>query len=109
MPPTLTTRALAPAAPGPLGEAARAHWQLAISRLSPNALFAEATLAILNPATRALGPVFSSQLEGAILGAPLPVGQSLLLIWPQLAGLAAAVILLFTAAYVAFQRQEIRA
>ena len=105
----LATEALAPATPGPLGEAARAHWQLAISRVSPNVLFAEATLAILNPATRALGPVFFSQLDGAILGAPLPVGQSLLLIWPQLTGLAAAVILLFTAAYVAFQRQEIRA
>lgn len=105
----LAAEALGPAAPGPFGEAARAQWQLAISRVSPNVLFAEATLAILNPATRALGPVFFSQLEGAILGAPLPVGQSLLLIWPQLTGLAAAVILLFTAAYVAFQRQEIRA
>ncbi|HEX7054985.1 MAG TPA: ABC transporter permease [Burkholderiales bacterium] len=105
----LAAEAVGPSAPGPFGDAARAQFQLGLSRVSPNVLFAEATLAILNPATRALGPVFFSQLEGAILGAPLPLGQSLLLIWPQLAGLAAAVILLFTVAYVVFQRQEIRA
>lgn len=80
-----------------------------LSRLSPNRLFAETTLAILNPATRALGPVLSSQVEGAISGSPLPLGQSVLLIWPQLTGLIAAMVLLFTLAYVAFQRQEVRA
>ena len=95
--------------PGPLGELERAELQLALARLSPNVLFAEATLAILNPATRTLGPVFFSQLQGALLGAPLPLGQSLLLIWPQVTGLFAAVILMFTVTYVLFQRQEIRA
>lgn len=44
-----------------------------------------------------------------MLGTPLPLSQSLLLIWPQLTGLMALVILLFTLAYVAFQRQEVRA
>lgn len=39
----------------------------------------------------------------------LPLGQSLLLIWPQLTGLLAAVIVMFTIAYALFQRQEIRA
>lgn len=105
----LAAELLVPQAGDPLAQLARANVQLAVSRLSPNVLFAEATLAILNPATRALGPVFFSQLEGAVLGTPLPFGQSLLLIWPQVTGLAAAVILLFTGAYVAFQRQEIRA
>jgi ABC-2 type transport system permease protein len=80
-----------------------------LNRLSPNTLFAEATLALLNPSTRALGPVFVFQLQGALLGAPLPVAQSFLLIWPQLAGLIAAVVVLFTVGYVLFQRQEIRA
>jgi len=82
---------------------------LGITRLSPNRLFAETTLAFLDPSTRALGPVLSSQLEGAISGAPLPLSQSLLLIWPQLTGLLAAMVLLFTLAYVLFQRQEVRA
>lgn len=82
---------------------------LDISRLSPNRLFAETTIAILDPSTRALGPVLSTELEGAITGAPLPLGQSILLVWPQFTGLIAAMVLLFTLAYVSFQRQEVRA
>jgi ABC-2 type transport system permease protein len=80
-----------------------------IDRLSPNTLYAETALALLQPATRALGPVLMSQLQGAVLGAPLPVTQSFVLIWPQLTGLIAATILIFAIAYVLFQRQEIRA
>lgn len=80
-----------------------------IARLSPNTLFSEATLAILNPATRSLGLIFQSQLEGAVLGLPLPFDQSALLIWPQLSGLVAAMVVVYTIAYVSFQRQEIRA
>ena len=45
----------------------------------------------------------------AVMGAPLPFSQSLILIWPHLTGLIAAVILLFVVAYVLFQRQEVRA
>jgi ABC-2 type transport system permease protein len=82
---------------------------LTLARFSPNTLFSETTLAILYPNTRSLGPVLFNQIQGALLGAPLPLGQSLLLIWPQLTGLFSAMIVLFTAAYVLFQRQEIRA
>jgi len=95
--------------PSPLAQVERAELQLALSRLSPVVLFGEATLAVLNPTTRVLGPVFYSQLEGMVLGSPLPLGQSLLLIWPQVTGLLAAVIVTFTLAYVFFQRQEVRA
>ena len=80
-----------------------------IAAASPNTLFADATLAILHPATRALGLVYRSQLEGALLGTPLPLGQSLALVWPQVTGLIAATIVVFTLGYVSFQRQEIRA
>jgi len=83
--------------------------QQIIDRLSPNTLYAESALALLHPATRALGPVLISQLQGALLGAPLPASQSFLLIWPQLTGLVAATIVIFVIAYIAFQRQEIRA
>lgn len=83
--------------------------QQIIDRLSPNTLYAETALALLQPATRALGPVLLSQLQGAVLGAPLPVTQSFVLIWPQLTGLIAATILIYAIAYVLFQRQEIRA
>ncbi|HTQ33242.1 MAG TPA: ABC transporter permease [Stellaceae bacterium] len=83
--------------------------QQIVDRLSPNTLYAETALALLQPATRALGPVLLSQLQGAVLGSPLPVTQSFVLIWPQLTGLIAATILIFAIGYVLFQRQEIRA
>jgi len=88
---------------------AQVRTELLLERLSPNTLFAEATIALLNPAVRSLGIVLPSQLEGAVLGTPLPLNQSLLLIWPHLTGLIAATILLFAVGYVLFQRREIRA
>jgi len=83
--------------------------QQVLARLSPNTLFGEAVLGILHPETRALGPVFIDQLQGAVMGAPLPLGQSMLLVWPQLTGLVAGAIGLFVATFVVFQRQEVRA
>jgi ABC-2 type transport system permease protein len=80
-----------------------------ISRVSPNTLYGEMTLGLLSPGTRSFGLIFLSQLQGAVMGAPLPFSQSALLIWPQLAGMFAAMLVVFTIAYVAFQRQEIRA
>jgi ABC-2 type transport system permease protein len=82
--------------------------QLTLSRFSPSMLYGEAVQAILHPTTRSLGLVFVDQLQGAI-GTPLALGQSLLLVWPQMTGLVAAAIILFVIAYVAFQRQEVRA
>jgi ABC-2 type transport system permease protein len=80
-----------------------------LARLSPSTLFGEIVLAILDPTTRTLGPVYLDQLQGAVMGAPLPLGQSLLVAWPQIVGLIAASILLFVGGYVVFQRQEVRA
>jgi ABC-2 type transport system permease protein len=80
-----------------------------LSRLSPSTLFGEVVVAILTPTTRSLGPIFLSQLQGAVLGAPLPLGESLIIAWPQIVGLIASTILLFVAGYVIFQRQEVRA
>jgi ABC-2 type transport system permease protein len=80
-----------------------------LSRISPSTMFGEIVLAILNPSTRTLGPIYLSQLQGAVLGAPLPLGQSLLIAWPQIVGLIAGTIILFVIGYVTFQRQEVRA
>jgi len=80
-----------------------------LARISPSTLFGETVLAILHPSTRTLGPVYLSQLQGAVIGAPLPLTQSILVAWPQIVGMIAASILLFVGAYVAFQRQEVRA
>jgi ABC-2 type transport system permease protein len=88
---------------------AQAQVGLVLSRLSPNTLYAEAMVALLQPTVRSLGLILPSQMEGAVMGAPLPLGQSVLLMWPQLTGLIAVTILLFALGYVLFQRQEIRA
>lgn len=88
---------------------ARAELEQSLTRLSPNTLYVESMLALLQPAIRSFGIILPSQMAGAILGAPLPLRQSVLLMWPQLTGLIAATILLFAFCYVLFQRQEIRA
>ena len=80
-----------------------------LARLSPSTLFGEIVLALLNPATRTLGPIYLSQLQGAVMGAPLPLSESLLIAWPQIVGLIASTILMFVIGYVVFQRQEVRA
>lgn len=86
-----------------------AQWNLALNRLSPTLLYGEAVETLLNPQVRALGPLLLEQVIGAVPGAPLPLGQSLLLIWPHLTALAAAMLICFMVAYIAFMRQEIRA
>ncbi len=83
--------------------------QSMLERLSPNTLFGESVIGLLNPETRTLGPILQNQMRGAVTGAPLPFGQSLLLIWPQATGLVAGMIALFSAAYIIFQREEVRA
>ena len=83
-------------------------WQQALARLSPVTLYGEAVVAMLNPEAQSLTNVLA-QFQGRVLGAPLPLGQSILSAWPQIVSLIAATILLFVAGYVAFQRQEVRA
>lgn len=46
------------------------------------------------------------QMQGAIVGAPLPTVQSLLVVLAANSGLDAAMILVFTLAYVVFQRRR---
>ncbi len=84
------------------------QWTTALQRLSPNQLFTEVVLATLSPTTRSVGPVFLEQLQGAVNG-PLPLRERLAIAWPQGVALVAGTIVLFTAGYVVFQRQEVRA
>jgi ABC-2 type transport system permease protein len=83
------------------------HLRLNLLRLLPNELFSEATTTLLMPSVRSLGPLTMEQVYGTIPG-PLPLGQSLLLVWPQVTGLIAASILCFVLSYVLFMRREIR-
>ena len=106
----LLAQSLWPAQPGVSATIlVQANREMVLNRLSPNTLYGEAMLALLNPSVRSLGLVLPMQLQGAVLGAPLPLSQSVLLIWPHLTGLIAAIILLFAVGYILFQRQEVRA
>jgi ABC-2 type transport system permease protein len=106
----LIAGAIAPIDPlNPMTVLTQFEWQQSIARISPQTLYGEVTAMLLDPAARSVGPLFYDQLEGAIIGAPLPTAQSLLIVWPQISGLVAAMLVLFTVAYVAFQRQEVRA
>lgn len=96
-------------ADNPFAEIAQVQLRMFLSRLSPNTLYAETILSLLNPEVRSLGPVLVTQLEGAVLGTPLPLSQSLLLVWPQLTSLVSVLLILFAVTYVQFQRQEVRA
>lgn len=80
---------------------------LGLSRISPYTLFNEATSTLLMPSVRNLGPLTTEQAYGAI-DSPLPFGQSLLLVWPQVTGLIALTLASFAISYVMFLRQEIR-
>ena len=80
-----------------------------LSRLSPSTLYGETVLAILNPQIPTLGPIYISQLQGRVMGAPLQFWDSVILAWPQIVGLIAGTIVLFVIGYVVFQRQEVRA
>jgi ABC-2 type transport system permease protein len=78
-----------------------------LMRLSPSQLFSEATTTMLTPSVRSLGPLTMKQVAGAI-PSPLPLGQSLLLVWPQVTFLVAATLICFGISYMLFMKKEIR-
>ena len=82
--------------------------ELAVNRLSPYYLYSEAVTTIMNPGVRSVNVITVESLSGAISGY-LSLGQSLLLVWPHLAGLFALMLATFAGSYVCFMRQEIRA
>lgn len=83
------------------------HFIMNLMRVVPSQLFSDATTTLLMPSVRSLGPLTMEQVYGAVPN-PLPLGQSLLLVWPQLTGLIAATVLCFALSYFSFMRKEIR-
>ena len=89
--------------------------QQILARFAPSALFNEIVAVVLDPSVRstqqsmfaAMGLVLIER--GAIPDAPIPLLQSLLVVWGQIVGLVAGTILLFVTGYIVFQRQEVRA
>lgn len=80
-----------------------------LMRLSPNYLFSESTTILLTPHVKTTNPfgLTMEQSAGSIVS-PLPIDQSLLLIWPQLTGMIAATLICFAISYIMFMRQDIR-
>lgn len=98
-----------PAEPPPQLELRHAALETWLSRVSPAYLYREVTVTLLTPEVRALGPILITELEGALLDGALSLGQSLLLIWPQLLAMLGGTLALFCASYVLFMRREVRA
>ncbi|WP_209435578.1 ABC transporter permease [Pedobacter kyungheensis] len=80
---------------------------LNILRIAPNQLYSDAATTLLMPSVRSLGPMSMEQLSGAI-PAPLPVKESLMIVWPQISGMIAFSVACFALAYYLFMRREIR-
>src|SRR5262249_7055030 len=89
--------------------------QQAFARLSPGVLFNEVVAVLLDPSIRSTQQSMLASFglalieRGAVPDAPIPLLQSVLIVWPQIVGLIAGSILLFVVGYVVFQRQEVRA
>jgi ABC-2 type transport system permease protein len=80
-----------------------------LARISPTRLYTEATSTVMNPSRNMLGDlVLASEIRG-MLPRPVSLVQSLLLVWPQVAGLVALTCVCFALSYIRFMRQEIRA
>jgi ABC-2 type transport system permease protein len=80
---------------------------LNLQRIAPNQLYSDAVTTLLMPSVRSLGPVTMEQMAGAI-PAPLPLKESVMIVWPQVSGLIASTVSCFALAYFLFMRREIR-
>lgn len=96
---------------GPEAELARARLEQLLSFLNPGAVYAQATLALLNPGVSAVDvPALAQAIQlSQQVPSQLSLQQSLLIIWPHVVALLAAMVACFVASYVVFLRQEVRA
>lgn len=84
------------------------YFRMGLARISPATLYQETTITVLTPSVRTLGPVMLGEVIGMVPG-PLPLAQSLMVVWPQLVGLISMTLICFGISYARFMRQEIRA
>jgi len=84
----------------------------AVSLVSPAVLYSKATSTILDPYRRSRGSVMIvgllEKLSMERFQSPLPLDQSILVVWPYLTLLAALTLICFGLSYIIFMRQEIR-
>jgi ABC-2 type transport system permease protein len=82
---------------------------LNIQRISPQFLFIEAALILINPTLQhvLLRPVTSAALNKMLFN-PLSMSQSFIQVWPQLLTIIALAFICFALSYIIFMKQEIR-
>ncbi len=80
-----------------------------ISRINPGTLYAESIQAILLPILGTTSPTMMMiGIYSGLKPTPLPLTQSLLIVWPQMVSLIALTAVCFILAYIKFMREEIR-
>lgn len=79
----------------------------AVLYFSPNWLFGNASATILFPTVRTLGSITTEQQQ-FMLGNPLSLGASLLVVWPYVVGLIGLSAICFAVSYIVFMKQEVR-
>lgn len=81
---------------------------LTLLRISPGWLFREATTTLLVPQWRGMDLLSVGNNINYMIPNPLSLGQSVIIVWPQLVTLIALTIICFAVSYVIFMRQEVR-
>jgi ABC-2 type transport system permease protein len=88
--------------------------QHTVSLFSPVTLYSDATSLVLNPMSQTTRPIayaLMGPLERLSLSRfqnPLPLLQSLIIVWPYLVSIVAITFVCFGLCYFIFMRQEIR-
>ncbi len=86
--------------------------QNAITLASPIELYNDSTATIIDPMRRTTRKLLQmgalEQLSMARFSGPLPLGQSVLIVWPYMVFLIAITVICFAISYTVFMRQEIR-
>ncbi len=103
---------IAPQTGTPDQQAAALSLQQTITRLLPDTLYREASIAILNPQVASVSnPATIGGYEQLAQRVPSlqSFDQSILLVWPHLVTMVALTTACFAIAYVRFMRQEVRA
>ena len=88
-----------------------ARIQEAVRLISPMELYGDATATIINPMQKTTRFFLRGQMEellSARFQNPLPLSQSILVVWPYIVSLIAITLVCFGFSYGVFMRQEIR-
>jgi ABC-2 type transport system permease protein len=90
----------------------QAKVEKAMSLVSPMQLYTDATATIIDPTRKTtqsvvmMGPM--ERISVSRFSGPLPLSQSLLVVWPYIISLVAVTAICFAISYAIFMRQEIR-